>query len=48
MKTFKVWVTQHCQALDVVAPNAEEARRIASEDMTWEPVYVDIDVEEIS
>ena len=48
MNVYKVRVTQYCQPFDVVAPDAEEAKRIASEDMTWEPMGVDIDVEDIS
>jgi hypothetical protein len=48
MDVYKVWVTQYCQPFDVVASDADEAKRIASEDMTWEPISIDVEVEKIS
>lgn len=48
MDVYKVWVTQYCQPFDVVATDAEEAKRIASEDMTWEVVSAEVEVEKIS
>ena len=48
MDVYKVWVTQYCQPFDVVASDADEAERIASEDKSWEVFSVEVEVEKIS
>jgi|TARA_R110000787_G_scaffold211354_1_gene321232 hypothetical protein len=48
MNVYKVWVTQYCKAFDVVASDADEAKRIATDDMAWEVISAEVEVEKIS
>jgi hypothetical protein len=44
-KRYRVFITQYCVPIDVVASNTEEAKRMATEDNKWEVADCDIRVE---
>tara|TARA_R110000824_G_scaffold58936_1_gene158912 strand:- start:140 stop:340 length:201 start_codon:yes stop_codon:yes gene_type:complete len=44
-KSYRVFITQYCVPIDVVASSTEEAKRMATEDSEWEVADCDIRVE---
>ena len=46
LKPYRVYITQYCEPIDVMAVSTTSAKRIATEDHTWEVVDADIRAEE--
>ena len=44
-KTYRVYITQYCVPIDVTAVSTAQAKRIATEDHTWEVMDADIRAE---
>ena len=44
-KSYRVYVTQYCVPMDIMAVSTTQAKRIASEDRTWEVMDADIRAE---
>jgi len=42
LKHYRVYVTQYCVPMDIMAVSTTQAKRIAREDRTWEVMDVDI------
>ena len=45
LKHYRVYITQYCEPIDVMAVSTTQAKRIASEDHTWEVMDADIRAE---
>lgn len=43
---YRVFITQYCVPIDVIADSTEEAKRMATEDSEWEVIDCDVRVEE--
>ena len=44
-KSYRVYITQYCIPIDVMAVSTTQAKRIATEDHTWEVMDADIRAE---
>ena len=44
-KSYRVYITQYCVPIDVMAVSTTQAKRIATEDHTWEVMDADIRAE---
>ena len=44
-KPYRVYITQYCIPIDVMAVSTTQAKRIATEDHTWEVMDADIRAE---
>tara|TARA_R100000544_G_C2196051_1_gene44225 strand:+ start:353 stop:571 length:219 start_codon:yes stop_codon:yes gene_type:complete len=44
-KSYRVYITQYVRPIDVMAVSTTQAKRIATEDHTWEVVDADIRAE---
>lgn len=45
LKHYRVYVTQYCVPMDIMAVSTTQAKRIAREDRTWEVMDADIRAE---
>ena len=45
LKPYRVYITQYCEPIDVMAVSTTSAKRIATEDHTWEVIDADIRAE---
>ena len=45
LKPYRVYITQYVRPIDVMAESSESAKRIATEDHTWEVIDADIRAE---
>lgn len=45
LKPYRVYITQYVRPIDVMAENSTSAKRIATEDHTWEVIEADIRAE---
>jgi|GEM_PF-3221832 len=45
LKHYRVYVTQYCIPMDIMAVSTTQAKRIATEDRTWEVMDADIRAE---
>ena len=45
LKPYRVYITQYCEPIDVMAVSTTSAKRIAIEDHTWEVIDADIRAE---
>ena len=45
LKHYRVYVTQYCVPMDIMAVSTTQAKRIAREDRTWEVLDADIRAE---
>ena len=45
LKPNRVYITQYCKPIDVMAVSTTSAKRIATEDHTWEVIDADIRAE---
>ena len=45
LKHYRVYITQYCEPIDVMAVSTTSAKRIATEDHTWEVMDADIRAE---
>ena len=46
LKPYRVYITQYVRPIDVMAESSESAKRIATEDHTWEVIDADIRAEQ--
>ena len=44
-KSYRVYITQYCVPIDVMAVSTTQAKRIATEDHTWEVVDAEVRAE---
>ena len=44
-KSYRVYITQYCVPIDVMAVSTTQAKKIATEDHTWEVMDADIRAE---
>ena len=44
-KSYRVYITQYCEPIDVMAVSTTQAKKIATEDHTWEVMDADIRAE---
>jgi hypothetical protein len=45
LKPYRVYITQYCEPIDVMAENSTSAKRIATEDHTWEVMEAEVRAE---
>jgi hypothetical protein len=45
MKPYRVYITQYVRPIDVMAENSTSAKRIATEDHTWEVMEAEVRAE---
>ena len=45
LKPYRIYITQYCEPIDVMAVSTTSAKRIATEDHTWEVIDADIRAE---
>ena len=45
LKPYRVYITQYVRPIDVMAENSESAKRIATEDHTWEIIEAEVRAE---
>ena len=45
MKPYRVYITQYVRPIDVMAESMESAKRIATEDHTWEVIEAEVRAE---
>ena len=45
LKPYRVYITQYVRPIDVMAENSTSAKRIATEDHTWEVIEAEVRAE---
>ena len=45
LKPYRVYITQYVRPIDVMAESSESAKRIATEDHTWEVIDAEVRAE---
>ncbi len=45
LKPYRVYITQYVRPIDVMAVSSESAKRIATEDHTWEVIEAEVRAE---